>query len=75
MACAVVIWLAPPASTTAVTMASTMAPPTWNDVWNRLAARPCSSSGMPAVAARLRAEKPRPKATPISITAGRMTDG
>jgi DNA-binding MarR family transcriptional regulator len=43
----------PEASTTAVTTASTTAPPTWNEVWNKLAARPCSALGMPAVAATL----------------------
>ena len=58
---------------TAVTTASTMAPPTWNAVWNKLAARPCSRSATPLVAARLRAEKPSPNAIPTPITAGRMT--
>ena len=38
---------APAASITAVTTASTIAPPTWNEVWNKLAARPCSASGTP----------------------------
>jgi DNA-binding transcriptional ArsR family regulator len=42
----------PEASTTA----STTAPPTWNEVWNKLAARPCSALGMPAVAATLSEE-------------------
>src|SRR2546421_4713243 len=67
--------LAPEASITAVTTASTTAPPTWNEVWNRLAARPCSASGTPAVAATLSEENPRPKARPMSSGAGSITAG
>ena len=56
-------------------MASTKAPPTWNEVWNRLAARPCSASGTPAVAATLSEEKPSPNANPTSSVAGSITAG
>ena len=66
---------APEASTTAVTTASTTAPPTWKDVWNKLAARPCSASGTPAVAATVSEEKPSPKASPMSRVAGSITAG
>ena len=58
-----------------MTTASTMAPPTWKDVWNKLAARPCSASGTPAVAATVSEEKPSPKASPMSRVAGSITAG
>ena len=68
-------WSAPWASITAVTTASTIAPPTWNEVWNMPEARPCSWSATPPVARTFSAAKARVKAAPMSSSDGRMTAG
>ena len=63
------VWLV----TTALTTASTTAPPTWNDVLTRPDASPCSSFATPAVAWMLSAGKQSANPTPISSIVGSIT--
>ena len=55
---------------TAVTIASTSAAPSWNDVFTSPPARPCSSGATPVVAATLIGPKASPKPRPASRNVG-----
>ena len=59
---------------TAVTTASTSAPPNWNDVFSRPPARPCSSGATPLVAAMFSGPNASAKPRPASRNVGSIAE-
>ena len=60
---------------TAVTTASTSAPPNWNDVLSSPPASPCSWAATPLVAAMFSGPNARPKPSPARRNVGSIRPG